>query len=100
MPGCLFRRATGLLCPGCGGTRAISALFAGRLDVALYLNPLVALGAALAVAWTVWLVARSFRRPYAPPRFGVAPWTGWVLGACVALFFVVRNLPGFAFAAM
>ena len=37
-PGCVFRRYTGLACPGCGGTRAARALLAGDVWGACRLN--------------------------------------------------------------
>lgn len=37
-PGCIFRRLTGLACPGCGGTRAARALLAGDVWGACKLN--------------------------------------------------------------
>lgn len=43
---CLFFRLTGYYCPGCGGTRALKALLAGRLLQSLRLHPLVPYGAA------------------------------------------------------
>lgn len=42
---CPFRLLTGLPCPGCGTTRALTALSAGDLSAALSLNP-VAVGLA------------------------------------------------------
>ena len=37
---CVFRKVTGLLCPGCGMTRALAALTRGRAAEALQLNAL------------------------------------------------------------
>ena len=40
-PRCPFHEATGLLCPGCGATRALAALLHGHLAEALRWNTLV-----------------------------------------------------------
>lgn len=39
--GCGFRASTGFYCPGCGGTRAVYALFHGKLLESLYCHPAV-----------------------------------------------------------
>lgn len=41
---CPFRAITGLYCPGCGGTRALSALLHGRVLESLKLHPFVLYG--------------------------------------------------------
>ncbi len=41
MSHCVFHRITGLYCPGCGGTRAVTALFHGKILVSLYYHPVV-----------------------------------------------------------
>lgn len=38
---CKFLSRTGIPCPGCGGTRAVVALFNGRIETSLLLNPVV-----------------------------------------------------------
>lgn len=38
---CIFQRLTGFYCPGCGGTRALLALFHGRLLRSLVYHPFV-----------------------------------------------------------
>lgn len=38
---CAFKSATGLYCPGCGGTRAMDALFSGHFIKALIYHPFV-----------------------------------------------------------
>ncbi|MBR3944835.1 MAG: DUF2752 domain-containing protein, partial [Akkermansia sp.] len=46
-PGCIFRKHTGLACPGCGGTRAIRAMMEGHFMTAARYNimlPLLAIG--------------------------------------------------------
>jgi len=38
MPGCTFRKITGLLCPACGGTHAVHAMLYGRFAEAAGYN--------------------------------------------------------------
>jgi len=53
---CPLRAATGLLCPMCGGLRAVHALTDGQWDTAWGLNPAVVLLLPLAIgAWVVWV---------------------------------------------
>jgi len=40
---CAFRSLTGIPCPACHSTRALSALFTGRIGAALAFNPLITL---------------------------------------------------------
>lgn len=40
-PGCVFRRYTGIACPGCGGTRSLRALLAGDFINAFRYNMLM-----------------------------------------------------------
>lgn len=39
---CLFRRLTGLYCPGCGGTRAFYAMAGGHPLLSFYYHPIIA----------------------------------------------------------
>jgi hypothetical protein len=66
-PLCALRRATGLACPTCGVTRALTLLARGAWRESLALHPW---GAALAlqlagawILWAVWLAGRLRVRP-------------------------------------
>lgn len=54
---CLFRRFTGLPCPGCRLTRAIIAIFTGKILSAIQLNPLVLIIAPALIAAPIALIA-------------------------------------------
>ena len=81
LPECAFHRLTGLYCPGCGATRALSALLHGDIKSSLHNNLLmVPLFAMIAV-----LVAKpeiSLKRPVAI-----------AIAATVLGFTVLRNIP-------
>lgn len=57
LPGtCSFRQATGLYCPGCGGTHAICALAGGKLLESFRYHPLVPYTAA---CFAIFLIINS-----------------------------------------
>ena len=81
-----------IYCPGCGGTRAVSALLHGRLMEAFHLNPLVVLLLPLvlafaAVAWFRAIRDTEFRWPDVHEI-----WVKVALAAAIA-FMVIRNFP-------
>ena len=90
-PLCPFHEATGLLCPGCGATRALAALLHGRLEDAIHWNALVV---CLIPALAVYLFAAFFRSQVRRSTvWPVLPRVTIVLLVGVALgFAVVRNL--------
>ncbi|MBQ7191475.1 MAG: DUF2752 domain-containing protein [Paludibacteraceae bacterium] len=52
---CPFRWATGIPCPGCGGTRVLVLLLQGHLLDALMLNPLSVAVIIFAIVAPLWL---------------------------------------------
>ncbi|MFF9910997.1 DUF2752 domain-containing protein [Streptomyces sp. NPDC013457] len=90
-PVCPLLRFTGLYCPGCGGLRSAHAFVHGDLAAAFGANALAVVGYGLfAVVMALWLI-RAVRG--VPMRIGVTPAWGWAIGALLALFTLVRNLP-------
>ena len=55
---CPIALLTGVACPGCGMTRAASALLRGDVDLALTYHPLIPLIAVLVIAGWVWSILR------------------------------------------
>ncbi|HLS40177.1 MAG TPA: DUF2752 domain-containing protein [Ornithinicoccus sp.] len=91
---CPLRAVTGLVCPGCGGLRAVHAMTHGDWATAWGLNPAVVAGLPLAVsAWLLWLLLAWHGRAVAAgpgPRRPLVPWLGL---AVVLLYGVLRNVP-------
>ena len=88
---CPLHRTTGLWCPLCGGTRATRELMHGDLGSAMGYNPFaLVLEVVVMVLVARWLLAwlRGQRRPLVTGREGI------LLGVALAVFAVVRNLPG------
>ena len=89
---CPFLQLTGKPCPGCGGLRAVNDLTRGDLVGAISSNVLaVALVAALAVAWLVWVVRRLRGRVDHMITFSLK--TGYVLIGVIVMFGILRNTP-------
>lgn len=91
---CVFHRGTGLLCPGCGGQRAMHLLLHGGFAAALRANVfavavILPLGAAVYARWVMERL--GWVRPR-PARLTGAVLLGFVAAAVV--FAVLRNLPG------
>ena len=91
-PACPFHEYLGILCPGCGATRALAALLRGHLTEALRLNPLFVLLLPVALAGAI----ESYRRAIRPGSFRwpqpPAPALYATLAAA-AIFTIARNLP-------
>lgn len=96
---CLFHELTGLYCPGCGSGRAALALLHGRVGEAFGHNAL----AMLFLLPCAYFLLREYLR-FVFPGLGLKPtvlpaWAGWVSLALILVFWVLRNLPAFAFLA-
>jgi hypothetical protein len=88
---CLLKLTTGLDCPGCGGTRALTALLRGDVAAALSHNLLaVVLLPLLLWGWAGWLAFRTGRRPTRPD---VGTGLAWTIAVSVPVFAVLRNVP-------
>lgn len=80
---CLFHASTGLLCPGCGTTRSLTALVHGDVAGALSFNPLIYFIPVFLLAYE--LAKRSNHRKYLNLALAIVAGLG-TLG-----FFLVRN---------
>ena len=90
-PVCPIHQYFGILCPGCGATRALAALLHGRLSEALRLNALFVLLLPVALAGA----AESYRRALRPGSFRWPEPPAATLYATLAaagVFTLARNL--------
>ena len=95
--GCVVWLLFGAYCPGCGGTRAVSALLHGHLLQSLWYHPLVLYSVVLYLVFMAsWTLARF--RLFGIKR-GIAFRAGYMYGMLViiAVNFVVKNLLKFGF---
>jgi hypothetical protein len=91
-PQCPIYAAFHLACPGCGGTRALSALLHGHIGEALRFNALITLLLPFALGYGIvcyWRHLRDkvFRWPQLP-RTAI-----YAVTASAAIFAILRNLP-------
>lgn len=61
---CFFASTVGIPCPGCGGTRAVAALFQGDLSQSLHYHPLLIPSVLFFIAYTVVSFTREQKPPY------------------------------------
>lgn len=59
---CLFKNITGVACPSCGSTRAVIALFQGRVSDAIYYNPIGLLIASVMLISPLWITRDLLRK--------------------------------------
>ncbi len=85
----MFYKLTGLLCPGCGNTRAVNHLVHGRLWLAFRSNPDVPFLVAVPLGFYIELISDICGK-----KVKIVPRSMWLWGAIIAVyavFFVLRN---------
>ncbi len=95
-PKCVFRLATGLNCPGCGGTRSLYWLLHGDLSQAFWFNPLLIIALPF-LGWAFFRWAYPVCTGRKAPSLGLPPWTDKVVAAVFIVYWVVRNLECYPF---
>lgn len=91
-PPCIFRRVTGMYCPGCGGTRAVVELLKGNILRSLWYHPVVVYTAGL-YGWYLisntieWISGKRFRIGSRYHR-----WYGTAAAVLVITNFLLRNI--------
>jgi hypothetical protein len=91
-PRCLLKAATGIDCPGCGGTRALYSLLHGDVAGALDHNLLVFVAVPIVLYLAVRYALAQFDVHLPAPR--ARPWMGWAALTFLVVFSVVRNISG------
>ncbi len=94
---CLFFQATGLLCPACGGTRAIGHLLNGHLQLALKSNALAVFSLPLIFYGTLSAFRLVFDRSFNPSDIRINPFWLWIIPVVIVIFWITRNLSYFSF---
>ena len=87
---CIFNKLTGLLCPGCGNTRAVNHLLHGRIWSALRCNPDLPFIIIVPIGFYIELIADLLGK-----KLRIVPRSMWFwmpIFIAYALFFVLRNI--------
>lgn len=89
-PGCTFYLATGYYCPGCGGTRAVKALWKGEIAASLYYHPFVIY---ILVYYVVFEVSHSLNLATHGKVRGlrICPWYFYVGITLIILQWIIKN---------
>lgn len=88
---CFFSAVLGIYCPGCGGTRALEALFQGKILLSLWYHPLIPY---TAVIYCGFMATQGLH------RLGVKRIQGWKFHywylwagiAVIVVNFIVKNV--------
>ena len=93
---CFFHRATGLHCPGCGGTRAFFSLFDGNFAAAFSHNAFT-MSILPYLLYIGFSVSVNFVARQEILKFTIPVWIGWTLMVFSILFGILRNIPCYPF---
>lgn len=95
-PDCLFRLMTGLICPGCGSTRAFHQLLHGNITTAFTLNPLLLIALPILlyvlIRHTRWAITGAI-----PPGNRLPAPVIYAVFFALLSFWVLRNTPIYPF---
>ena len=92
---CLFYELTGLYCPGCGSGRAAIALLHGHVLEALSHNALFLLLGVPCGLLLVWEYLRFVFPGLGLKKIELPVWTARLALGMIAVFWLLRNIPGF-----
>jgi len=92
---CWFYELTGLYCPGCGSGRAAIALLHGHILEALSHNALFLLLGTPCGLLLIWEYLRFVFPGLELKKIELPVWTARLALGMVAVFWLLRNLPGF-----
>lgn len=88
---CLFHLLTGWYCPGCGGTRAVKYLLAGKIGMSFQYHPLVLYAAVVLGAELIsWVLSKLCRRPGLFLGHGTE--LGYLAAVIVLINWIVKNV--------
>lgn len=92
---CPYLATTGFYCPGCGTLRALHSLTRGDFGRAWAMNP----GFVLTVPFLAWAWVAAVRRAWLgiPVARALPKAVLWALPVVIALYWILRNVPGFEF---
>ncbi len=97
-PPCLFHLATGLHCPGCGGTRAAHLALSGDFLGALRQNAFFLALMPLVAIYLFTLTRYAATGTWSAPKISGKKATA-IIAVLVIGFAILRNLPGLEFMA-
>lgn len=88
---CAFWYFWGIYCPGCGGTRAVIALFEGKILKSLWYHPLVVYSATI---YLMYIISHSLNRIGVYRIKGIRFRIGFLYGAVAILVLncIVKNM--------
>ncbi len=89
---CLFHVWTGWYCPGCGGTRAMRALFSGRLLASFFCHPVVPVAAVLGGWFMISQTVERFSGGRLRMGMHIRGWHFGLILFLIAANFLTKNL--------
>lgn len=88
---CGLRELFGIYCPGCGGTRALVALFEGHFLRSLFCNPAIILGGMLILYYEAGVILTLIRKN-GKRYFYHRRWPLYSYLVVVAVFAIIRDV--------
>ena len=92
--GCIFWERMGIYCPGCGGTRALTALIHGHFLLSLWYHPLIGY---CAVIYGIFMLSHTMERLHVPFIKGMKCRIWPLYGALIVGNWIMKNLLKFCF---
>lgn len=88
---CMFKKITGFYCPGCGGTRAVAALFKGKWLLSFFYHPIVPYTAAIYIWYMTSHSIQRLSRGKIEVGMSYRDVYLWIALVLVAANFLVKN---------